>query len=92
MESENNNGYESQKITKEEEATALQKRFRSQGWNVAGANLLAVSCWQAKSVYMYFRLVKDNNDFSYIMVPPPLGLYFVGKNLPSYTYNYIHGF
>ena len=58
MESENNNGYESQKITKEEEATALQKRFRSQGWNVAGANLLAVSCWQAKSVYMYFRFVR----------------------------------
>ena len=93
---ENNNGNGSHKIyegeKEEEEATALQRRFRSQGWNVAGANLLAVSCWQAKSVYMYFRLVKDNNDFSYIMVPPPLGLYFVGKNLPSYTYNYIHGF
>ena len=62
MESENNNGYESQKITKEEEATALQKRFRSQGWNVAGANLLAVSCWQAKSVYMYFRLVGEDSN------------------------------
>ena len=62
MESENNNGYESQKITKEEEATALQRRFRSQGWNVAGANLLAVSCWQAKSVYMYFRLVGEDSN------------------------------
>ena len=61
MDSENNNGFDSQKINeegKEEEATALQRRFRSQGWNVAGANLLAVSCWQAKSVYMYFRFVR----------------------------------
>ena len=52
MDSENNNG-----ISKDEEASDLQRKFRSQGWNVAGANLLAVSCWQAKSVYMYFRFV-----------------------------------
>ena len=53
MDGENNNG-----IGKDEEAAALQRRFRSQGWNVAGANLLAVSCWQAKTVYMYFRSVE----------------------------------
>ena len=39
------------------EATDLQRKFRSQGWNVAGANLLAVACLQAKSVYLYFRCV-----------------------------------
>ena len=63
---ENNNGNGSHKIyegeKEEEEATALQRRFRSQGWNVAGANLLAVSCWQAKSVYMYFRLVGEDSN------------------------------
>jgi hypothetical protein len=37
------------------EVSVLQKKFRSQGWNVAGANMLALSCWQAKSVYLYFR-------------------------------------
>ena len=54
MDGENNNG-----ITKDEEAAALQRSFRSQGWNVAGANLLALSCWQAKTVYMYFRSVEE---------------------------------
>ena len=33
----------------------LQKLFRGQGWNTAGANLLATSCWFAQSVFLYFR-------------------------------------
>ena len=33
----------------------LQKIFRGQGWNTAGANLLATSCWFAQSVFLYFR-------------------------------------
>ncbi len=43
-------------------ALSLQKSFRSQGWNVAGANLLAVSCWQARSVYLYFRPMPEASD------------------------------
>lgn len=33
----------------------LQRLFRGQGWNTAGANLLATSCWLAQSVFLYFR-------------------------------------
>ena len=78
MDSENNNGITSQNVNEQgkeedQEATALQRTFRSQGWNVAGANLLALSCWQAKSVYMYFRLVDNSNDYT-----------FASKNCPSY--------
>ena len=33
----------------------LQADFRRRGWNVAGANILAVSCWIAKSQFLYAR-------------------------------------
>ena len=67
MDGENNNG-----ITKDEEAAALQRGFISQGWNVAGANLLAVSCWQAKTVYMYFRSVISAVGFTSVCRMKPL--------------------
>ena len=33
----------------------LQREFKAAGWNLAGANLLAVSCWLAQRVFLYFR-------------------------------------
>ena len=41
----------------------LQRRFRAQGWNLAGANLLAASCWFANSAYLYVRPKLGTADF-----------------------------
>ena len=41
----------------------LQGEFRSRGWNVAGANILAVSCWIAKSQFLYARPRLTGLDF-----------------------------
>ena len=41
----------------------LQSEFRRCGWNVAGANLLAVSCWVAKSQFLYARPRLTGLDF-----------------------------
>ena len=41
----------------------LQGEFRSRGWNVAGANILAVSCWIAKSQFLYARPRLTGMDF-----------------------------
>ena len=41
----------------------LQSEFRSCGWNIAGANLLAVSCWIAKSHFLYARPRLTGLDF-----------------------------
>ena len=38
-----------------EDCYKLQAEFRRRGWNVAGANILAVSCWIAKSQFLYAR-------------------------------------
>lgn len=36
-------------------AVQLQSQFRCQGWNLAGANLLAASVWVAQSLYLHVR-------------------------------------
>ena len=41
----------------------LQGEFRRNGWNLAGANLLAVSCWIAKSQFLYARPRLTGLDF-----------------------------
>ena len=41
----------------------LQGEFRRRGWNVAGANILAVSCWIAKSQFLYARPRLTGLDF-----------------------------
>merc|ERR1711997_599393 len=41
----------------------LQGEFRRNGWNIAGANLLAVSCWIAKSHFLYARPRLTGLDF-----------------------------
>ena len=41
----------------------LQSEFRSCGWNIAGANLLAISCWIAKSHFLYARPRLTGLDF-----------------------------
>ena len=41
----------------------LQGEFRRCGWNVAGANVLAVSCWIAKSQFLYARPRLTGTDF-----------------------------
>ena len=42
---------------------SLQSEFRRRGWNVAGANLLAVSCWIAKTQFLYARPRLTGIDF-----------------------------
>ena len=41
----------------------LQGEFRRGGWNVAGANILAISCWIAKSQFLYARPRLTGLDF-----------------------------
>ena len=41
----------------------LQGEFRRRGWNLAGANILAVSCWIAKSQFLYARPRLTGLDF-----------------------------
>ena len=41
----------------------LQREFRGSGWNVAGANLLAVTCWIARQNFLYARPRLTTLDF-----------------------------
>ena len=50
-------------ITDSDACYKLQSEFRSCGWNIAGANLLAVSCWIAKSHFLYARPRLTGLDF-----------------------------
>ncbi len=39
----------------EEDLRSLQASFRRQGWNLAGANLLAAACLVAQRLFLYVR-------------------------------------
>ena len=41
----------------------MQSEFRRCGWNVAGANLLAVACWMAQTHFLYARPRLTGLDF-----------------------------
>ena len=42
----------------------LQAEFRKSGWNIAGANLLAVTCWMARQQLLYARPLLTLLDFA----------------------------
>ena len=42
----------------------LQREFRRGGWNEAGANLLAVTCWYAQGNFLYARPLLNKQDFA----------------------------
>lgn len=46
----------------------LQRHFRRKGWNLAGANLLAASCYVAQNVYLYVRPRLVYTDSLFVLV------------------------
>ena len=62
-------------------AAELQRLFRSRGWNLAGANLLAASCYVAQNVYLYVRPRLEYTDSLYVLV-----LTLVGALTPGFPF------
>ena len=68
-----------------------QQEFRSKGWNLAGANLLALSVGLANRHYLYVRPRLTLRDFGFVLAPMLIGkdlLPFwaplkVGQKVPS---------
>ena len=54
-------------------APELQRQFRRCGWNLAGANLLAASCYVAQNVYLYVRPRLEYTDSLYVLVLTLMG-------------------
>lgn len=46
-----------------------QQEFRNQGWNLAGANLLALAVGLANRHYLYVRPRLTPHDFGYALIP-----------------------
>ena len=50
-----------------------QEEFRRQGWNLAGANLLALAVGLANRHYLYVRPRLTPRDFGYALGPMVIG-------------------
>jgi len=67
------------------QAEELQSKFRKQGWNLAGANVLAAACCVAQNVFLYVRPRLKPADSIYVVVLTAAGTVIPGKRIPLYT-------